>query len=178
MKASAAKENKKNNREAPKTEESTKQKKAKTVNAEPEKTKNVKAKTVETKTVQKEKTETPAPILNFPASVEASDQSKVIKQLITTGREKGLLTLDEINDALPSDESNAEQLDEIFQILAEMNIEVVDGSGNVRLNKTPAPSGEEETEELDLDPSVPTREGELGGGYLGGMGNSQVRDRE
>ena len=197
MKASAAKENKKskNAKEVKNARESTKFKKVETVKkaetgkkesaklnkaetSKEDSTKLKKAETGKAETGKKKKTEAPASILNFPASVEASDQSKVIKQLITTGREKGLLTLDEINDALPSDESNAEQLDEIFVILAEMNIEVVDGSGSVRLTKAPPPAEEEETEELDLDPSVDTRTDDPVRMYLREMGYIKLLTRE
>ena len=91
-----------------------------------------------TKPVTKTKGTVPA-LAEIPPSVEALDQSKVIKQLIANGKEKGFLTLDEINDALPPGESNAEQLDEIFMILSEMNIEVIDSAGNVSLAKAAAP---------------------------------------
>jgi RNA polymerase primary sigma factor len=119
-----------------------------------------------------------AEVLELPASVEASDQSKVIKQLIANGKEKGFLTLDEINDALPSGESNAEQLDEIFMILSEMSIEVIDSAGNVSLAKAAAPSEEEETEELDLEPTADTRTDDPVRMYLREMGYIKLLTRE
>ncbi len=114
----------------------------------------------------------------MPLAVEALDQSKVIKQLIATGKEKGLLTLDEINDALPSGDSNPEQLDEIFLILSEMNIEVIDNAGNVSLAKATTTNEEEETEELDLDPSVDTRTDDPVRMYLREMGYIKLLTRE
>jgi RNA polymerase primary sigma factor len=116
--------------------------------------------------------------IELPASVEALDQSKVIKQLITNGKEKGFLTLDEINDALPSGESNPEQLDEIFMILSEMTIEVIDSAGNVSLAKAAAPSEDEETEELDLEPTADTRTDDPVRMYLREMGYIKLLTRE
>jgi RNA polymerase primary sigma factor len=115
----------------------------------------------------------------IPASVDALDQSKVIKQLIANGKEKGFLTLDEINDALPPGESsNAEQLDEIFMILSEMNIEVIDSAGNLSLAKAAAPTEDEETEELDLEPTADTRTDDPVRMYLREMGYIKLLTRE
>ncbi|HKI99317.1 MAG TPA: RNA polymerase sigma factor RpoD [bacterium] len=130
-----------------------------------------------TKPVTKTKGTVPA-LAEIPPSVEALDQSKVIKQLIANGKEKGFLTLDEINDALPPGESNAEQLDEIFMILSEMNIEVIDSAGNVSLAKAAAPSEEEETEELDLEPTADTRTDDPVRMYLREMGYIKLLTRE
>ena len=112
------------------------------------------------------------------ATLEASEQSKIIKQLISTGKEKGSLTLDEINDALPSGESSPDQLDEIFLILGEMGIELIDSTGNAPPAKTSTASEEEETEELDLDPSVDTRTDDPVRMYLREMGYIKLLTRE
>ena len=109
---------------------------------------------------------------------EPLDQSKVIKQLIANGKEKGFLTLDEINDALPQGETSAEQLDEIFLILSEMSIEVMDSSGNVSLAKAASPADEEELEELDLEASVDTRTDDPVRMYLREMGYIKLLTRE
>ncbi|NIP74272.1 MAG: hypothetical protein GWO16_15255, partial [Gammaproteobacteria bacterium] len=110
--------------------------------------------------------------------LDQSSQSKVIKQLIANGKEKGFLTLDEINDALPAGESSPEQLEEIFMILGEMNIEMLDGASSVKLPKAAAPAEEEETEELDLDPSVDTRTDDPVRMYLREMGYIKLLTRE
>ncbi|MDX1764797.1 MAG: sigma-70 family RNA polymerase sigma factor, partial [bacterium] len=49
-----------------------------------------------------------------------------VKQLITVGKEKGFVTYDELNDALPDDMVNSEQIDELIMLLSEMSIEVLD----------------------------------------------------
>lgn len=110
------------------------------------------------------------------AAAEASDQSKIIKGLIAQGKEKGFLTLDEINDTLPSGETTPELMDDLFTILTDMTIEVVDGAGP--LNVTKVAGDEEETEELDLDPSVDNRTDDPVRMYLREMGYIKLLTRE
>ena len=107
---------------------------------------------------------------------DSAANSKAIKQLIASGKEKGFLTLDEINDLLPAGNANPEQLDEIFAVLGEMNIEVMDSSGKLNLHK--AAADDEETEELDLDPSVDTRTDDPVRMYLREMGYIKLLTRE
>jgi len=49
-----------------------------------------------------------------------------IKRLITVGKEKGYLTYDEVNEALPEDLVSPEKLDDMMMIFDEMDIEIVD----------------------------------------------------
>lgn len=51
--------------------------------------------------------------------------SKEIQQLIHLGKERGFLTYEEVNDALPDDLVSAEQLDGVLSMFDEMDIEVV-----------------------------------------------------
>ncbi len=51
--------------------------------------------------------------------------SKEIQQLIHLGKERGFLTYEEVNDALPDDLVSAEQLDDVLSMFDEMDIEVV-----------------------------------------------------
>ncbi len=50
---------------------------------------------------------------------------KEIQQLIHIGKEKGFLTYEEVNDALPDDLTSPEQLDDVLSMFDEMDIEVV-----------------------------------------------------
>ena len=57
-----------------------------------------------------------------------------VKQLITLGKEKGFLTFDEINDALPEDAVTSDFLDEIITLLSQLKIDVIDNKskkGNI-----------------------------------------------
>ncbi len=111
-------------------------------------------------------------------AIENLDHSKLVKELIATGKEKNFLTIDEINDALPTGDITPEQMDDIFLVFSEMNIEVVDGPAPVSTAKAPAPASEEETEELDLDPSVDTRTDDPVRMYLREMGYIKLLSRE
>ncbi len=110
------------------------------------------------------------------AAIEALDQSKAIKQMIAAGKVKGSLTLDEINKALPAGEAHPEKMDEIFVILAEMKIGIIDGSEKVKTTKKA--KVDEESEELDLDPSVDTRTDDPVRMYLREMGHIKLLTRE
>jgi len=55
-------------------------------------------------------------------------RSPEIKSLITMGKEKGFLTYDDLNDALPEDMVNSEQIDELIMMLNNMNIEIMETS--------------------------------------------------
>ncbi len=64
---------------------------------------------------------------------------KEIQQLISLGKEKGFLTYEEVNDALPDDVVSADQLDDVLSMFDEMDIEVVgDEEEGQTLKKTDA----------------------------------------
>jgi len=50
---------------------------------------------------------------------------KEVQQLIHLGKERGFLTYEEVNDALPDDLVSPEQLDDVLSMFDEMDIEVV-----------------------------------------------------
>ena len=56
-----------------------------------------------------------------------------IKRLITVGKEKGYLTYDEVNEALPEDLVSSEKLDDMMMIFDEMDIEIVDSEQQVQV---------------------------------------------
>jgi RNA polymerase primary sigma factor len=56
----------------------------------------------------------------------ADGSSNNIVGLINTGREKGFLTYDEINDAFTDDTFSVDEMDNLLETLGEMGIEVVD----------------------------------------------------
>jgi len=55
-----------------------------------------------------------------------------IKEIIERGKKKGHLTYDEINDLLPEDIVSPEEMDEIFELLGNENIEIVPTEDAVR----------------------------------------------
>src|SRR5436305_14499370 len=56
-----------------------------------------------------------------------------LDRLITRGKQKGFLTYDEGNDALPSEIVSLDQLDDIMMVFGAMDIEVVDSAKAGRL---------------------------------------------
>jgi hypothetical protein len=56
-----------------------------------------------------------------------------LDRLISRGKQKGYLTYDEVNDALPSDIVSLDQLDDIMMMFNTMDIEVVDSAKAARL---------------------------------------------
>ncbi len=51
---------------------------------------------------------------------------KEVKNLITAGKSKGFLTVEEVNDALPADMVSSEQLDNVLSIFDDMDIDIVE----------------------------------------------------
>src|SRR5688572_16110766 len=50
-----------------------------------------------------------------------------IKKLIAKAKERGYITYDELNAALPSEEMTSEQIEDTMSMLSEMGINVVEG---------------------------------------------------
>src|SRR3989449_5595895 len=85
-----------------------------------------------------------------------------LDRLITRGKQKGFLTYDEVNDALPSDIVSLDQLDDIMMMFGAMDIEVVDSAKAGRLpsevgrERQPAPAEEADddgpADSIDLTP--------------------------
>ncbi|MBI4212405.1 MAG: sigma-70 family RNA polymerase sigma factor, partial [Deltaproteobacteria bacterium] len=53
-------------------------------------------------------------------------QMKEVKQLIDAGKEKGFLTVEQLNKALPPDMISSDQLDNVLTIFDDMDIEIVE----------------------------------------------------
>ena len=48
-----------------------------------------------------------------------------IKKLINTAKKRGYVTHDQINSALPSEEINSEQIEDVLSMFSEMGVNVV-----------------------------------------------------
>jgi RNA polymerase primary sigma factor len=86
---------------------------------------------------------------NANAATSAKDK------LIELGKQKGFVTYDEVNDAMPEDVVSTDQIDSWLSALGDHGIEVVDGAGPRRPDIVdPAPKGldiEKEKEEGEVD---------------------------
>ncbi len=106
-----------------------------------------------------------------------------LDNLISIGKQKGFLTYDEVNDALPSDMVSLDQLDDIMMMFGAMDIEVVDSAKGGRLPSEMEPQPEESEEttehaEIDLTPGPVGRTEDPVRLYLREMGRVSLLTRE
>ena len=78
-------------------------------------------------------------------------ERKEVKDLLAMGRDKGFLTYDEVNDALPADIVSSDQIDDVMSMFGDNDIAIVDEASKVKLpeNKPldPEPVAAKEAEE-------------------------------
>ncbi len=106
-----------------------------------------------------------------------------IKRLITVGKEKGYLTYDEVNEALPEELVSPEKLDDMMMIFDEMDIEIVDSEQQVQVVRESAGSDsdslvEDEEESLQLEADTTSRVTDPVKIYLREMGQVCLLTRE
>src|SRR6187551_3781296 len=65
-------------------------------------------------------------------SERSEKDRKALEKLVETGKSKGFLTYDEVNDALPADVA-PDQLDDVVGALGDEDIEIVDGATQVKI---------------------------------------------
>ncbi len=72
-----------------------------------------------------------------------SEKSKELQQLIDLGKEKGYLTYEEVNDALPEELTSANQLDDVLSMFDELDIDIVENEDTAKgpRKKLPAKGG-------------------------------------
>ena len=107
-------------------------------------------------------------------------EEKIVKELIAEGREKGFITIDEINENLGDETPSAEQLEKIFSIFSEMDIEVVDNDKNTDLLSDQSDTNPEidfDNDELNLDPGIDNSTDDPVRMYLREMGSIQLLTR-
>ena len=111
-----------------------------------------------------------------------------LDRLITIGKQKGFLTYDEVNDALPSDIVSLDQLDDIMMMFGAMDIEVVDSAKAGRLPsevgrerqqaRAEEPDDDGPAEPIDLTPGPVGRTEDPVRLYLREMGRVALLTRE
>src|SRR3990170_2066031 len=122
-----------------------------------------------------------------PTSMADEPKLHELDKLIAKGKEKGYLTYDEVNDALPSDIVSLDQLDDIMMLFGSMDIEVVAPAKAGRLPSEAAsqaadhePDDEEPVEprRIDLTPGPVGRTEDPVRLYLREMGRVSLLTRE
>jgi len=78
---------------------------------------------------------------------------KDVEKIIALGRQKGYLTYDEVNDLLPEDISSSEDIDQIFELLGNEDIQLVESEDDKQLEEKQAAALKEDalTEQLRLE---------------------------
>jgi len=142
--------------------------------------KNGNATSKETKAQAREMEKMPLP----PQDVEA--QRMRLKALIMQGKERGYLTYSEINDHLPDDMLDAEQIESIISMITDMGISVMDEAPDAEtllLTETPQPVVDEDAAEA-AEAALSTVDAEFGRTtdpvrmYMREMGTVELLTRE
>ncbi len=107
-----------------------------------------------------------------------------LDRLISMGKQKGFLTYDEVNDALPSDIVSLDQLDDIMMMFGSLDIDIVDSAKAGRLPsevERPAPADDDDDgggDTIDLTPGPVGRTEDPVRLYLREMGRVSLLTRE
>lgn len=121
-----------------------------------------------------------------PAQEESTDSplldsmGSAVKKMVAQGKERGFVTYDELNAALPPDEVSSEQIEDTMAMLSEMGINVVDSEDDKDDDKEA--KAEEETEQTSASGNVD--ESDIGRTddpvrmYLREMGSVELLSRE
>ena len=74
--------------------------------------------TTEVETVEREESGNDGPLMD--------NTNQAVKNLIKKGKERGYLTYEEVNSALPQDQMSSEQIEDVLSSLSEMGVNVVE----------------------------------------------------
>jgi RNA polymerase primary sigma factor len=113
-------------------------------------------------------------------SLALDDKFDDIKKLIDTGKEKGYLTYDQVNDLIPHDVHSPEDLDDLLTTIGTQGIDVLEGPKlpSAALDKKFDESEEGEDVELDLTPGALEKTNDPVRMYLREMGTVPLLTRE
>lgn len=125
------------------------------------------------------------PVMEDVPLVELSKSNPALRRLLATGKERGYITYDELNEALPEGSLTADQVEESMTMLSDMGISIVESDevddhllddfsdiGNLTEFASDESTGEEEQEEGVDRRDDPVRM------YLREMGNVELLSRD
>ena len=88
-------------------------------------------------------------------------QTAAVKRLIARAKERGYITIDEVNAILPPDQNSSEQIEDVMANFSEMGIQVVEGEETedgeapvVKAEKSDEAEGEEEGQTGNVDEEI------------------------
>jgi RNA polymerase primary sigma factor len=104
-------------------------------------------------------------------------KSQAVKKMVARGKERGYVTFDELNAALPQDQVSSEEIEDTMTMLSEHGINVVEGE---EVEEPAAPVGEEEDTDArgNLDDEDIGRTDDPVRMYLREMGSVELLSRE
>lgn len=76
------------------------------------------------------------------------------QQLIETGKEKGFLTYDEVNEALPEDMVGASQIEDVMTMFGELDIEIIDSNSKDTVTKSTSANDSDSDSDEDETPAL------------------------
>src|SRR5262247_1700946 len=104
-----------------------------------------------------------------PDAVEEAEEEepiadrKEVKDLLAAGREKGFLTYDEVNDALPADIVSSDQIDDVMSMFGDNDIEIVDAQKQAKTSEIKPTVAVEEENKQEGDEEEQDEDDEPGG---------------
>src|SRR2546423_15621000 len=100
-----------------------------------------------------------------------------IKKMVARGKERGYLTYDEFDAALPQDQVSSEQIEDTMTMLSELGVNVIESE---EIDEPTAPEGEEADSEVrgNLDDDDIGRTDDPVRMYLREMGSVELLSRE
>ena len=108
---------------------------------------------------------------------ERGDIESRINRLLEVGKEKGYLTMDEVNEALAGEVMSEDQVDEVIANFGEHDIDIIEAPADAREDDAEAPAGIEPPAEV-IDAGSLGRSTDPVRQYLREMGNVSLLTRE
>jgi RNA polymerase primary sigma factor len=75
------------------------------------------------------------------------DEAAAVKKLLAAAKERGSVTYDELNEALPPDQVSSEQIEDVMATLSEMGVNVVEGEEPDEYQDETEASSDDETDD-------------------------------
>ena len=76
-----------------------------------------------------------------------------IKKLISKAKKRGYVTYDELNEALPQDQMNSEQIEDVMSAISEMGVNIVENDEEAEADSDSDSDGDGDVEEITADGS-------------------------
>ena len=106
------------------------------------------------------------------------DPKAAVKKLIAKGKERGFISIDELNAALPQDQVSTDQIEDTMTLLSEMGINVIDNEEAESDTKEEAAEEEETSASGNLNDEEVGRTDDPVRMYLREMGSVELLSRE